>query len=271
MIFDHIAIPVSEPVASRRFYEDVLGLSLAGAMAGDDWGGRGWLLMFFALDQGGVVALSCFRGAGPSPDVGLPSDARHVALGVEDVAVWRERFDRQGVAYREENHGAQTSLFVQDPDGAEWEITRPPGIALQDLGGVAQAERTIASWLLSASPGVEAAGGTSGKHESSLEGVAILIRYRSGVQIEATFQTSNRMTWKALTGPAAGRVGTETVSATEVRGGLWTVSWVEASSVTVGLTLDFQARAAWCYVTFEPGTGAPRQGRADQGSFDIVG
>ena len=151
LTLDHVAIPVRDAARSRRFYEDVLGLPLVDAMSGDDWEGVPWLLMIFALGDGRQLALGCFRGARWRAEQGLPSDARHYALGSADLAPWRARLESAGVAFREEDHGAQTSLFVADPDGTVLEITAPatPDLPGKRSGSRASAQRVVAEWVKS--------------------------------------------------------------------------------------------------------------------------
>jgi glyoxylase I family protein len=148
LTLDHVAIPVRDAERSRQFYERVLGLPLVDAMSGDDWEGRPWLLMFFALGDSRQLALASFRGEAPQSERGLPSDARHYALGTRDLEPWRERLRAAGVAYREEDHGAQQSLFVADPDGTVLEITSPPTPELQasDARQRSHVDQVLAAW-----------------------------------------------------------------------------------------------------------------------------
>jgi catechol 2,3-dioxygenase-like lactoylglutathione lyase family enzyme len=132
--FDHAAIPIADVAASRTFYEDVLGLSLHDAMSGGDWGGHPWLLMFYRLNDGRLLALAHFDGARHEHEKGLPADGRHYALATPDLAPWRERLAGHGIEPVEEDHGPQRSLFIRAPEGTAWEITSPGSAAAHEAG-----------------------------------------------------------------------------------------------------------------------------------------
>ncbi len=126
---DHVVFPVRDADASLAFYRDVVGLPLIEAHEGEDWGDYPWLMMIFALPGGGEIVLVELRGA-PAPDYGdLPKDARHYAMAtdaVADLAEWRTKLRSVGVRFWEEDHGAQQSIYFEDPDGVVLEITAPP-------------------------------------------------------------------------------------------------------------------------------------------------
>lgn len=126
---DHVVFPVRHAGASLAFYRDVIGLPLIEAHEGEDWGDYPWLMMIFALPGGGEIVLVELRGA-PAPDYGdLPKDARHYAMATEavaDLADWRGKLRSAGVRFWEEDHGAQQSIYFEDPDGVVLEITAPP-------------------------------------------------------------------------------------------------------------------------------------------------
>ncbi|HZZ89753.1 MAG TPA: VOC family protein [Caulobacteraceae bacterium] len=125
---DHVVFPVWDAGASLAFYGDTLGLPLAQTITGDDWGGRPWLMMVFALAEGRELVLVSLRGAERPPPDGLAPDVRHYAFAVDTAAeqlAWRERLATAGVAFWNEDHGDQSSLYFEDPNGIVIEITTP--------------------------------------------------------------------------------------------------------------------------------------------------
>jgi glyoxylase I family protein len=144
--FDHVAIPISDARRSRHFYAEVLGLPLIAAMSGEDWDGHAWLLMFFKLTDGRLVALTTFADVDADPRSKLPADARHYALACDDLQAWRQRFAEHQIAVREEDHGTQHSLFIEDPDHTVWEITSSasPAAFIEEP---AAADAVIERWL----------------------------------------------------------------------------------------------------------------------------
>jgi catechol 2,3-dioxygenase-like lactoylglutathione lyase family enzyme len=147
LTLDHVAIPISDARRSRQFYGEVLGLPLVAAMSGDDWDGHPWLLMFFKLGDGRLLALTTFAGVDLGADQPrLPADARHYALATDDLAAWRQRLAEHNIAVREEDHGTQRSLFIEDPDHTVWEITSPASGSGFDEEP-AQAQAVVERWL----------------------------------------------------------------------------------------------------------------------------
>lgn len=115
---DHMVIPIWGPAASLAFYGDTLGLPLVGAVEGDDWGGKAWLMMIFALGDSRELVLVSRRGADRPPPDGEPPDIRHYAFSVESREVqnlWRAKLIAAGVDLWEEDHGPQHSLYFPDP------------------------------------------------------------------------------------------------------------------------------------------------------------
>jgi catechol 2,3-dioxygenase-like lactoylglutathione lyase family enzyme len=144
---DHVAIPIRDARASYRFYSETLGLTLADALSGDDWGGKPWLMMIFTTDDGQQLALVALRGA---ESARVPeSDERHYAFAVEtdkELASWRERLRAHGVDARDEDHGTQRSIYFVDPNGITLEITTPPSPTLKTKN--AKAKDVVEGWLV---------------------------------------------------------------------------------------------------------------------------
>lgn len=149
---DHVVFPIRDAGASLAFYQDVLGLELVEAHEGDDWGAYAWLMMIFAVPDGGEIVLVELRGA-PAPDYrDLPNDARHYAMStaaVSDLAAWRARLRTAEVRFWEEDHGAQQSIYFEDPDGVVLEITAPP--SRPGAAGGERAAELVRRWQASRS------------------------------------------------------------------------------------------------------------------------
>ena len=158
--FDHLAIPVYDAAATHRFYTEVLQLPLVEALSGDDWGGKPWLMMFFATGGGQLLALCALHGAQRPPADGLPADVRHYAFSVAssaEQADWKARLRRHGIAFSEEDHGTQHSIYFTDPNGIVLEVTTPqsPPGSQPD----AQAAERVRRWIAAQSGAGAAASG----------------------------------------------------------------------------------------------------------------
>lgn len=112
---DHLALPMYDAAATRIFYEEVLGLPLLDAHSGDDWHGMPWLMMIFGDADG------------------------------RQLAAWKRKLGDAGIAWREEDHGRQRSIYFEDPNGNTLEITSPPTpkVAKRRAG----AARVVERWL----------------------------------------------------------------------------------------------------------------------------
>ncbi len=145
---DHLAFPVRDVEASRRFYGEFLGLPLIQALSGDDWNGFPWLMMIYALADGRQFALCAFDGAPAPPASGLPAEARHVALAVsswDELADWKRRLEAAGLSFTAEDHGTQRSLYFADPSGNVLELTAPPTPRSSTVDP--RAAEIVARWL----------------------------------------------------------------------------------------------------------------------------
>lgn len=143
---DHVVVPIWDVEQSIAFYRDLLGLRLIDAGAGEDWGGYRWLLLQFALaDKRRLVLVRLAGAKRPAPDR-LPKDARHIAMAeTGSLGPWRDRLRAAGVPFWEEDHGAQHSLYFEDPNGVTLEITSPP--AATELAHNERAVLRALNWL----------------------------------------------------------------------------------------------------------------------------
>jgi len=143
---DHVALPCFDVAASRRFYEDALGLRLLAAFVADSelWRGR-FLYMAFG-GEGGGAALDLFAVEGLArPAEALPPGIRHVALALssaEELETRRARLAAHGVwVSGPVAHGNHDSIYCFDPNGHQIELTfrqAAPGAGEPDAAGVAE-------------------------------------------------------------------------------------------------------------------------------------
>lgn len=113
---DHVAMRVRDVRRSVAWYRDVLGLERMYEAA---WGD------FPAIVGAGTTSLALFPSPPPEPGRSPDLSIRHVAFRVDrrtfDVA--REALGRHGITPRFDDHGAAHSLYFNDPDGHQLEIT----------------------------------------------------------------------------------------------------------------------------------------------------
>jgi len=116
---DHVALLVRDVEASARWYGEVLGLE---RLYHDVWGS------FPAVVGKGGTALALFpvASAAPHPPPGRDTlCVRHVAFRVDHanfVAAQRD-LERRGISFSFQDHQAAHSIYFQDPDGHQLEIT----------------------------------------------------------------------------------------------------------------------------------------------------
>ena len=131
-VIDHIAHPSFDVAATHRFYTEILGARLAGALDGEspEWNAR-YLLTVYDL-YGAEIDFFTFVGiARPAPD-GLPRDIRHVGIALPPAALTelRERLDHHAVAHWIERHegDGDVHVYVPDPNGLvlELSVATPP-------------------------------------------------------------------------------------------------------------------------------------------------
>jgi len=108
----HAGLLVSDLARARSFYESVLGLTRCPNRPDLPYPGE-W------YDLGGGQQLHLMQL--PNPDVASvrPEHGgrdRHIALGVQNMAVLKNRLDAAGVRYTASKSG-RAALFCRDPDG----------------------------------------------------------------------------------------------------------------------------------------------------------
>lgn len=131
--WSHVATRVKNLEATRRFYEDLLGLPLVLAHQATDYPeapGKttDYMHAFFELGDGSCIAFFQFADGmhgqmqPHSPDM----YERHLAMRVDsmdDIALIGERLRTAGLEALAIEHGAFYSMYVNDPDGDTIEIT----------------------------------------------------------------------------------------------------------------------------------------------------
>jgi catechol 2,3-dioxygenase-like lactoylglutathione lyase family enzyme len=110
---DHVALTVGDQEVSERWYRDVLGLGREHAA---EWGNTPVALMA----HGSGVAL--FKTA---PDSKRPVGLRHIAFRVdrENFRGAQDDLRGRGIPFEFQDHGVAHSIYLQDPDGLELELT----------------------------------------------------------------------------------------------------------------------------------------------------
>jgi catechol 2,3-dioxygenase-like lactoylglutathione lyase family enzyme len=145
----HNAYRCRDSEETRRFYEDFLGLELAGAVTigGGEARLPAGLHTFFAMGDGSYLAF--FEVPERQFDF-KRQDALdlHIALAVDDATL--ERMFARGQAEGREvrgivDHGFCRSIYFRDPDGYVVELTADTGKPTEGMEPVA-ARRALAAW-----------------------------------------------------------------------------------------------------------------------------
>ena len=151
----HTAYVSKNLEATRKFYEDIIGLPLVATWCESDelFGKeRVYCHCFFQLADGSALAF--FQFADPADREELrshrPGSLGHLALSVDDrvQSAMAARLTAAGIPHRVVEHGYCRSLYVVDPDDLTVELTvdAPDVEAINDLRrGDAASE--LARWL----------------------------------------------------------------------------------------------------------------------------
>jgi glyoxylase I family protein len=152
----HHALRTDDMAATRRFYEDLLGMPLVSAhkegLASADGRTAPFLHCFFEMGDGGCLAFFQFlpEDRGPAPK--LPQDGadHHLAMSVGtfgDIVRLREKFEAIGAPSCGIDHGFCYSLYVRDPNGMMVEFVSDAADELaQNEASAASAHDAFATW-----------------------------------------------------------------------------------------------------------------------------
>lgn len=145
----HAAWITRDQEATRRFYEDVLGIPLVATWAEKAPStGREYVHTFYEMADGSALAFFQFADQDENP-VALESPG-HVAFECDapTQAGIRERLEASGYAVRVTDHGYCVSLYVDDPNNLRLEFTvdHPDIESILDEQRASAHER-LARWL----------------------------------------------------------------------------------------------------------------------------
>lgn len=117
---DHVAITVRDPLRSAEWYHDVLGLERRFEEA---WGD--YPIVLLAGDSGVAIFPADSREPRTVADAHNTITMRHFAFRVDgrNFEAAKERMRLLAMTFREEDHAISRSIYIDDPDGHEIEIT----------------------------------------------------------------------------------------------------------------------------------------------------
>lgn len=154
--FHHAAYVVKDQAATRRFYEDVLGLPLLATWAEvgpfKAFPGRQieYCHTFFGLGDGSALAFFAFADEDVYETLRNRNGLAHLAIAVtsDEQIRLRDRLEEAGWQPRFIDHGYVQSLYVDDPDQLVVEFTAEP----EDAASIsswqrATARQTLSRWL----------------------------------------------------------------------------------------------------------------------------
>ncbi len=128
----HTAFRCRDAEETRHFYEDVLGLKLAAALAFDTEPGTGnpmrYMHMFFELGDGRFVAFFDWPGEA-TPEMFRRESGfdLHLALEIDDMSgldTYKDRLQNNGFkAFGPVEHDFVRSVYCYDPNGIQVEVT----------------------------------------------------------------------------------------------------------------------------------------------------
>ncbi len=118
----HAAIICSDYARSKRFYVEVLGLTI---VAENYRAARRSYKLDLALPDGAQIELFSFPDAPARPSYPEAQGLRHLAFEVDDVQACKARLEGQGIAVepvRVDEFTGKAFVFFADPDGLPLEL-----------------------------------------------------------------------------------------------------------------------------------------------------
>ena len=118
----HVAIICSDYAASKRFYTELLGLTVLAEnyrAVRDSW------KLDLALPNGNQIELFSFPNPPPRPSQPEAQGLRHLAFVVDNVAEFADYLTQNGVdvePIRTDEFTGKAFTFFQDPDGLPLEL-----------------------------------------------------------------------------------------------------------------------------------------------------
>jgi glyoxylase I family protein len=152
MRLHHHAWVTTDQEATRKFYEEIIGMPLVATWT-EISEGQEYCHTFFGLGDGGALAFFQFADQKYSEQSAPPvasSPFRHVALLVDSQSQRkiRERAEAAGVDTLTQDHGFCKSLYMNDPNGLILEFTIDhPEVDKIDALRRENAHRDLARWL----------------------------------------------------------------------------------------------------------------------------
>ncbi len=116
---DHVAIRTSDPEKSAQWYLDVLGLSRVSI---PEW--HPYPIMMMSGEQGIAIFPPIFKKE-VGMQTSLPVRIDHIAfrVDVDNFTRAQSHFERLGIPFTIQDHVYFHSIYVQDPDGHQIELT----------------------------------------------------------------------------------------------------------------------------------------------------
>jgi glyoxylase I family protein len=152
---NHVAYVTRDTAATKRFYNEVLGMRLVSYAQDEQVGSTGestrFLHTFFEMGDGTCIAFFDIEGLPPERvESVVPRWAQHLALSVgslDELEQARQRLLDHGVDVvgPVDHEGIWTSIYFFDPNGVRLELTYQNRL-LTDADAAA-AEDAVAAWL----------------------------------------------------------------------------------------------------------------------------